>query len=98
VHFSDLESPEITETGTGWKDSKDPGHKNEESIGSKAHRARYLRQRAMRWGHLHSGGEVAHRLTLRRMRMRTRITHRKGWSESIGRVIYSKMKSMLENK
>jgi hypothetical protein len=32
------------------------------------------------------------------MGMRTRITHRKGWSENIGGVIYSKAKSMLENE
>jgi hypothetical protein len=41
VVFSDFESPEIS---WGWepnqKDRKDPSHKNEESIGSKAHRAR----------------------------------------------------------
>jgi hypothetical protein len=49
-------------------------------------------------GHLHSGREVAHRLTLRRMGTRTRITHRKGWSESIGGVVYSKAKSRLENE
>jgi hypothetical protein len=30
--------------------------------------------------------------------MRTRITHRKGWSESIGGVVYSKAKRMLENE
>jgi hypothetical protein len=29
---------------------------------------------------------------------RTRITQRKGWSESIGGVIYSKAKRMLENE
>jgi hypothetical protein len=32
------------------------------------------------------------------METRTRITHRKEWSESIGGVIYSKAKSMLENE
>jgi hypothetical protein len=34
---------------------------------------------------------------LRREGTRTRITHRKGWSGSIGGVVYSKVKSMLEN-
>jgi hypothetical protein len=32
------------------------------------------------------------------MGMRTRITHRKGWSESIGGVVYRKAKSMLKNE
>jgi hypothetical protein len=30
--------------------------------------------------------------------MRARITHRKGWSESIGGVVYNKANRMLENK
>jgi hypothetical protein len=30
--------------------------------------------------------------------MRTRITHRKGWSESIGGTVYNKAKRMLENE
>jgi hypothetical protein len=30
--------------------------------------------------------------------MRTIITHKKGWSESIGGVVYSKAKSKLENE
>jgi hypothetical protein len=62
------------------------------------HRARYPKQTAARWGHLHSGGEVAHRLILRREGTRTRITHRKGWSESIGGAVYNKAKRMLENE
>jgi hypothetical protein len=45
-----------------------------------------------RWGHLHSGGEVAHRLILRREGTRTRITHRKGCSGSIGGAVYNKAK------
>jgi hypothetical protein len=49
-------------------------------------------------GHLHSGGEVAHRLILRREGTRTRFTHRKGWSESIGGTVYNKAKRMLENE
>jgi hypothetical protein len=32
------------------------------------------------------------------METRTRITHRKGWSEGIGGVVYSKAKSRLENE
>jgi hypothetical protein len=32
------------------------------------------------------------------MGTKIRITHRKGWSESIGGVIYFKVKSMLENE
>jgi hypothetical protein len=62
------------------------------------HRERYPKQRAVQWGHLHSRGEVTHRPILRRERMRTRITHRKGWSGSIGGVVHSKVKSMLENE
>jgi hypothetical protein len=65
---------------------------------SKTHRARYPKQRAACWGHLHSWGEVAHKLILRRERMRTRVTHRKGWSESIGSSVYNKAKRMLENE
>jgi hypothetical protein len=30
--------------------------------------------------------------------MRTRITHRKGWSESIGDGVYNKAKRLLENE
>jgi hypothetical protein len=74
------------------------GHKKEESTMNKVHRARYPKQRAARWGHLHSGGEVAHRPILRREGMRTRVTHRKGWSESIGGAVYNKAKRMLENE
>jgi hypothetical protein len=72
------------------------GHKKELSTNSKTHRARYPKQRAARWGHLHSGGEVAHRPILRREGTRTRITHRKGWSES--GAVYNKAKRMLENE
>jgi hypothetical protein len=43
-------------------------------------------------------GEVAYRPTLRKTGTRTRITHRKGWNESIGGVVYSKAKSRLENE
>jgi hypothetical protein len=35
---------------------------------------------------------------LRRDGMRTRVTYRKGWSESIGGVVYNKAKRMLENE
>jgi hypothetical protein len=35
-------------------------------VRNKTHRVRYLRQRAAQWGHLHSGGEVVHKLTLER--------------------------------
>jgi hypothetical protein len=59
---------------------------------------RGIQNRAVLWGHLHSGGEVAHWPILRREGTRTRITHRKGWSESIGGVVYSKAKRMLENE
>jgi hypothetical protein len=74
------------------------GHKKKESTRIKAHRARYPKQRVVQWSHLHSGREVAHRLILRRERTRTRITHRKGKSESIGGVVYNKTKRMLENE
>jgi hypothetical protein len=74
--------------------SKGPSHKKEESTRSKAHRARYPKQRAARWGHLHSGREVAHRPILRKEMTRTRITHRKGWSGAV----YNKAKRMLENE
>jgi hypothetical protein len=77
---------------------KGPSHKKEESTRSKAHRVRYPKQRVAQWGHLHSRGEVAHRPILRREGTRTRITHRKGWSESIGGVVYNKAKRMLENE
>jgi hypothetical protein len=30
--------------------------------------------------------------------MRTRFTHRKGWSESISGAVYNKAKRMLENE
>jgi hypothetical protein len=43
-------------------------------------------------------GEATHRPILRREGTRIRITHRKGWSGSIGGVVYSKAKSMLENE
>jgi hypothetical protein len=56
---------------------------------------RYPKQRA---AHLQSGGEVAHRPILWRQRTRTRITHRKEWSESIGGVVYSEARRMLENE
>jgi hypothetical protein len=69
---------------------KGTSHKKEESTKSKAHRARYPKQRAAPWGLLHSGGEVTHRPILRREGTRTRITHRKGWSGSIGGVVYSR--------
>jgi hypothetical protein len=62
------------------------------------HRVRYPKQRAAQWDHLHSGKEVAHRPILRRERTRASITHRKGWSESISGVVYSKAKRMLENE
>jgi hypothetical protein len=86
-----------------WARGEVPGckgssHKKEESTRSKVHRARYPKQRAAQWGHLHSGGEVAHSTTLRREGVRTRITHRKGWSESIGSAVYNKAKRMLENE
>jgi hypothetical protein len=74
------------------------GHKKEESTRSKVHRARYPKQRAAQWGNLLSGGEVTHRPILRREGIRTRITHKKGWSGSIGGVVYRKVRSMLENE
>jgi hypothetical protein len=77
---------------------RDPSHKKEETTRSKVHRVRFPKQRAARWDHLKSGGEVAHRPILRREGMRTRITHRKGWSESIGDTIYNKTKRMSENE
>jgi hypothetical protein len=79
--------------GCGGVSCKGTSHKKEEST-----RTRYPKQRATKWGHLHSGGEVAHKPILRREGTTTRVTHRKGWSESIGSVIYSKAKRMLENE
>jgi hypothetical protein len=52
----------------------------------------------VRWGHFHSGGEVAYRPILRREGTMIRVTHRKGWNESLGGVIYNKAKRMLENE
>jgi hypothetical protein len=49
-------------------------------------------------GAISNRGEVTHRPILRRERTRTRITHGKGWSGSISGVVYSKVKSMLENE
>jgi hypothetical protein len=46
----------------------------------------------------HSGGEVVHRPMLKTRGTRTIIIHRKGWSESIGGLVYSKAKSRLENE
>jgi hypothetical protein len=77
---------------------KGPSHKKEESTRRKAHRVRYPKQSAAQWGHLQSGGEVAHRPILRTEGMRMRIIHRKGWSEIIGGAAYSKAKRMLENE
>jgi hypothetical protein len=41
---------------------------------------------------------VRGRPIFRREEMRTRITHRKEWSESIGGTVYNKAKRMLENE
>jgi hypothetical protein len=65
---------------------------------SKTHKARYPKQRAVQWGHLHPGGEFAHRPILRKGGMRIRVTHRMEWNESIGGVVYNKAKRMLENE
>jgi hypothetical protein len=39
--------------------------KREESTNSRVHRMRYPPCKAICWGHIHSGGEVAYKLTLR---------------------------------
>jgi hypothetical protein len=43
-------------------------------------------------------GRFSHRPIFRREGMRTRVTHRKGWSESIGGTVYNKAKRMLEKE
>jgi crotonobetainyl-CoA:carnitine CoA-transferase CaiB-like acyl-CoA transferase len=81
-----------------WPGRQYTGYKNKESTRNRPQRARYLRQSAVQWGHLHSGGEVVNRPKLKRRGMRIRTTHRKGWSGSMGGVAYSNSKSRLENE
>jgi hypothetical protein len=56
-----------------------------------------IQKRELRNGAISTRGEVAHRPVLREG-TRTRVTHRKGWSESIGGAVYNKAKRMLENE
>jgi hypothetical protein len=43
---------------------------------------------------LHSGREVVHRPVLKTRGMRTIITHRKGWSESISSMAYNSIEDV----
>jgi hypothetical protein len=52
----------------------------------------------MRLSQLHLGGEVVHRPMLKTRGMRTIITLKKGWSESISSMAYNRAKKMSENK
>jgi hypothetical protein len=45
--------------------SQGADYKREESTKSRVHRVRYPPLKAILWGHIHSGGEAAHKLTLR---------------------------------
>jgi hypothetical protein len=47
---------------------------------------RYSPLQATRWGHIHSGEELSHKLTLRRRGARIKTAHKKGRSEGIGYV------------
>jgi hypothetical protein len=69
----------------GWKNrSQGADYKREETTKSRVHRMRYPPLKATCWGHVHSGGEVAHKPTLRRKETRIKTAHKKGGSESIG--------------
>jgi hypothetical protein len=50
------------------------------------HRTRYPPHKATHWGHVHSGGEGAHKLTLRIKGTRIKTAHKKGKSEDISYV------------
>jgi hypothetical protein len=50
--------------------SQGTDYKRKESTKNRVHRTRYPPLRATHWGHTHSGGEVAHKPTLRRRGMR----------------------------
>jgi hypothetical protein len=62
------------------------------------HTGQGIQNRQLCDGDISTRGEVTHKPILRREGTRERITHRKGWSESLGGVIYIKVKSMLENE
>jgi hypothetical protein len=64
----------------------DTDYKRKESTKSRVHRTKYPPLKVTRWGHTHSGGEDAHKLTLRRKWMRIKTVHKKGGSEGIGYV------------
>jgi hypothetical protein len=66
--------------------SQGTDYKRKESTKSRLHRTRYPPLKPTRWGHTHSGGEVAHKLTLRRKGMRTKTARKKGGSEGKGYV------------
>jgi hypothetical protein len=66
--------------------SQGTDYKRKESTKNRVHRTRYPPLKATCWGHTHSGGEVAHKLTLRRRGMRIKTAHKKGGSERIGYV------------
>jgi hypothetical protein len=52
-------------------------YKNKLSIRNRAHRIRYPPLKANRWGHVHSGGEVAHKPTLKIRGTRMLTVHKK---------------------
>jgi hypothetical protein len=54
------------------------------------HTGQGIQNRELHDGAISTWGEVTHRPILRREGTRTRITHRKGWSGSIGGVVYSR--------
>jgi hypothetical protein len=66
--------------------SQGTDYKRKESTKSRVHRMRYSPLQATRWGHIHSGEELSHKLTLRRRGARIKTAHKKGRSEGIGYV------------
>jgi hypothetical protein len=58
-------------------------YNRKESIKSQVHRTRCLPLKVTRCGHIHSGGEVAHKLTLRIKETKIITAHKKGGSEGI---------------
>jgi hypothetical protein len=66
--------------------SQGADYKRKESTKSRVHRMRYPPRKTIHWGHVHSGGEVAHKPTLRRKGTRIKTAHKKGGSEGISYV------------
>jgi hypothetical protein len=58
--------------------SQGADYKRKESTKSRVHRMRYPPLKSTCWGHTHSGGEVAHKLTLRIKGTRIKTAHKKG--------------------